>query len=424
MPRRRLHAPPPAPGPLAEDFARIREQFGVVPAFPDDVEAAAREAAQRAPSPAGRDDLRELPFFTVDPPGSMDLDQAMHLERLSDGFRVRYAIADVGVFVDHGGPIEAEAWRRGETMYCPDVRAPLYPTVLSEGAASLLPGRDRPAIVFTVELDARGEVRDAGVRRALVRSHRRLDYASLPAADAELLGAIGRLREALERDRGGVRLRSPRQTVVADPSTPAGYRLAWERRLPSEDWNAQISLLAGMAAARVMLDAKVGLLRTMGGIDAFRLAALRRRAAALDVAWPEDVGYAEFVRGLDAGHPHEAVLVEEAHSVMGRAGYTAFDGAPPPDPVHGALAAAYAHCTAPLRRLADRYVLDLLCPLSAGAAPDAALTEPLGRLPAVMERADDRAEQLELAIVDDVEARTLEHRVAFQHSGIRSLEFT
>ncbi len=173
-----------------------------------------------------------------------------------------------------------------------------------------------------------------------------------------------------------------------------------------------------MAAARVMLDAKVGLLRTMGGIDAFRLAALRRRAAALDVAWPEDVGYAEFVRGLDAGHPHEAVLVEEAHSVMGRAGYTAFDGAPPPDPVHGALAAAYAHCTAPLRRLADRYVLDLLCPLSAGAAPDAALTEPLGRLPAVMERADDRAEQLELAIVDDVEARTLEHRVGDVFRGI------
>jgi exoribonuclease R len=194
--------------------------------------------------------------------------------------------------------------------------------------------------------------------------------------------------------------------------------LEWERRLPSEDWNAQISLLAGMVAARMMLQAGVGLLRTMGGIDEFRLAALRRTAAALGVAWPAGQPYAEFVCGLDAGDPHQAVLLEEAHGVMGRAGYTAFRDGPPPDPVHAALAAPYAHCTAPLRRLADRYVLDLLCDLDAGRSPSDTALAPLDRLPEVMQESDARAEQLEGAVVDDVEARLLEHRVGEVFAGV------
>src|SRR6476646_5498939 len=131
MPRRRLHTPVPAPAELLADFERIRQQFGVEVGFPEEVEHAAARAATR-PAGDGRTDMREIEFFTVDPPGSLDLDQAMQLERRGDGYRVRYAIADVGHFVDRGGPIETEAWRRGQTVYCPDVRAPLYPLLLSE----------------------------------------------------------------------------------------------------------------------------------------------------------------------------------------------------------------------------------------------------------------------------------------------------
>jgi exoribonuclease R len=415
---RRLQAAPPAPDRLTEDFARIREQFGVVPGFPPDLEEQAAAAAARPLPATDRADIRDLELFTLDPPGSMDLDQAMHLEDTGVGYRVHYAIADLGSFVDRGSPLEAEAWRRGQTVYCPDVRAPLYPVVLSEGAASLLPGEDRPAIVFTIDLDGQGRRRAARVERALVRSRRRLDYAELDRSGAGLLETVGRLREQRERERGGVRLPSPRQTVVRDHRRPAGYRLELERRVPCEDWNAQISLLAGIAAATIMLEHLVGLLRTMAGIDPYRLAAFRRTAAALGVPWPEPVGYADFVRQLDPGDPRHAALIEEAHGVMGRAGYTAFAGAPPPDPVHGALAAPYAHCTAPLRRLADRYVLDLLCQQCGGGRPNAEEIQALERLPDAMAASNVRVEQLERAIVDDVEARLLEHRVGDEFTAV------
>jgi exoribonuclease R len=412
----RLAAPPP-PGALAGDFAQVRADYGVTPEFPAEVEAAAREAAA-APPPARGDDLRALPFFTVDPPGSRDLDQAMHLERRGDGYRVRYAIADVGALVARGGPVEAEAWRRGVTVYTPDVRCPLYPTVLSEGAASLLPGEDRAAIVFTVDLDRNGEQTAATVAPALVRSHERLDYAGLSGESAALLTAIGEARERLETARGAVRLDAPKEVVVPDPGSACGYRLEWERRLPSEDMNAQISLLAGMAAARIMLDHGVGLLRTMAGADAYRVEALRHAAAGLGVPWHAAMPYDDFVRSLDGGEPRQAALLEQARGVMGRAGYTAFAGTPPAEPDHAALAAAYAHTTAPLRRLADRYVLDLLVELGAGVAPADAERDALARLPAVMEAAEARAAQVERAVVDAAEARLLEARLGEEFAAV------
>ena len=408
MPRRRLHTPVPAPAELRADFERIRQQFGVEVGFPEEIEHAAAQVAAR-PVGDGRTDMREIEFFTVDPPGSLDLDQAMQLERRGDGYRVRYAIADVGHFVDRGGPIETEAWRRGQTVYCPDVRAPLYPLLLSEGAASLLPDCDRPAIVFTIDLDGSGAPTVPGrVERAIVRSRRKLDYAGLAAEGAGLLEEIGSLREDAERARGGVRLDSPRQAVVADGD--GGFQLRWDRRIPVEDWNAQISLLAGSAAASIMLGAGVGLLRTMGGIDDYRLAVLRRTAAALDVPWPEGLGYPGFIRSLDPAQPRQAALLEEAHGVMGHAGYTAFDGEPPEQPVHAALAIPYAHTTAPMRRLADRYVLDLLCELCGGSRPSGEELETLRRLPDTMSETSVRVAQLERAVVDDVEARLLEPR--------------
>ena len=121
----RLHPPPdPSPDP---GFERIREQFEIPKQFPAEVQAAAEQAAKRTVDAAGRADLRALEFFTVDPAGSRDLDQAMQLERRDQGYRVRYAIADVAEFVERGGVIEHEAWARGETVYCPDLRIPLYP---------------------------------------------------------------------------------------------------------------------------------------------------------------------------------------------------------------------------------------------------------------------------------------------------------
>src|SRR5690348_17645040 len=110
----------------------------------------ARAAAGRPARPAT--DLTDVPFVTIDPATSRDLDQAMHLSRRdTGGYRVRYAIADVASFVRPGGALEAETWVRGQTVYLPDGRIPLHPEVLGEGAASLLPDGDRPAVVWTID---------------------------------------------------------------------------------------------------------------------------------------------------------------------------------------------------------------------------------------------------------------------------------
>jgi exoribonuclease R len=411
-PCRRVRLADTAPSPLLADFARIREQFDVHPELPDEVEEAARAAASRPLSADGRDDLRDLAFFTVDPPGSKDLDQAMLLDRLpGGGHRIRYAIADVGHLVDRGGVIEAEAWKRGVTVYTPDIRCPLYPRRLGEGAASLLAGEDRPAVVFTIELDETGETTSATVGRALVRSREQLDYAHLGEERETTLREIAERRIAIARKRGAVTLDAPDQQVVPDSGSPCGYRLEWETRLPSEDWNAEISLLAGSVAAALMLRHRVGLLRTMGGADPYRVEMLRHAATALGVAWPAEMSYEEFARDLRPADAPHAALLEQARGVMGRAGYLAFSGDVPADHAHAGLAIAYAHTTAPLRRLADRYVLDLLIDLEAGRTPGADAVATLGRLPDTMQEAESRAGQVERAIVDDLEARLLEHRV-------------
>src|SRR6476646_9809670 len=164
---------------LAASFAAVRAELHIAGPFPAEVEEAAHAAAERGPAPADRADRTAIPFVTIDPPGSRDLDQALHLAEHEGGLRVHYAIADVGAFVERGGPIELEAWQRGVTAYGPDFKTPVYPVVLSEGAASLLPDGPRPAFLFTADLDRTGEIAAFAVERAMVESRRRMSY---PAA--------------------------------------------------------------------------------------------------------------------------------------------------------------------------------------------------------------------------------------------------
>ena len=138
MPLLELHVPPDQ-RPFREGFERIRRELGVVESFPDAVDEHARAVARRGPRLPGesgsaeRGDDRGLPFVTIDPPGSRDLDQAFHAEHRGDGYRVFYAIADVAAFVAPGDPVDAASLERGVAVYAPDRRAPLHPPVLSEG---------------------------------------------------------------------------------------------------------------------------------------------------------------------------------------------------------------------------------------------------------------------------------------------------
>lgn len=382
--------------------------------FPDDVVADARESARSARQPAA--DETAVPFVTIDPPESRDLDQALHLERRGSGYRVRYAIADVAAFVRPGGPMDREAHARGETLYAPDANARLYPPELSEGAASLLPDETRPALVWTLDLDADGEGAGVDVRRALVRSRRKLDYAGVQRTiDGEtadesllLLREVGRLRQEREARLGGIDLPIPDQEVVLDED---GYELSWRAPLPVEGWNAQISLLTGQAAAELMLQARVGVLRTLPRADPGAVARLRRTAAALGVPWPEQLSHAEFVRTLDPAVPAHAAVLAETTVLLRGSGYLAFDGDAPADAKHAGVGAVYAHATAPLRRLVDRYVGEVCVAASAGDELPEWARAALPKLPETMALSNRRAQQYGGGIVSIVEAAVLARSV-------------
>jgi exoribonuclease R len=410
MPARRVRVDPAAA--LRAGFEAIRDEAGVPDAFPPAVRAEA-EAAASAPARDG--DRVDVPLVTIDPPGSRDLDQALHIERRGDGYRVRYAIADVGAFVSPGGALDADTHARGVTVYAPDEKAPLHPPVLSEGAASLLPGQWRPAVLWTLDLDATGRLVATDVVRAQVRSVAQHTYADVPADVEPLLREVGERRLALERARGGVRLNVPEQEVVQHED---GWTVHFRAPLPAEDFNAQVSLLTGMAAAELMMRAGVGILRTQGPPDERALTRLRRQAGALGVGWPADASYAEFVGGLDPALPAHAALMHEATGVGRGAGYTAFDGDRPADAGHFAIAADYAHATAPLRRLQDRYVAECCLAAHAGVAPPDWVRAGLPDLPAAMAAADRRARAVERGVVDLVEAVLLAGREGERFSAV------
>ena len=275
----------------------------------------------------------------------------MHIERRGDGHRVHYAIADPGAFITPGGALDRETHARAVTVYMPDGKIPLHPPVLSEGAASLLPGQWRPAVLWTLDLDARGELTGTEVRRAEVRSVAQHTY------EDERIAAAARGRRAAAGARARARRRAARGAGAG--GHPAGRRL--DRALPgaarSEEHNAQISLLCGMAAAALMLRRGIGILRTQpragrarsGAAAADRRGACRRRGRR---SCPIPSSSAT----LDPTKANHAAVMHEASRVAHGAGYTAFDGTPPADAAHWAVAAPYAHATAPLRRLQDRYV--------------------------------------------------------------------
>lgn len=396
--------------------------------FPATVLAETRARIARGPelppgAPTAPVDRTDLPFITIDPAGSRDLDQAVAAGRSGAGYRVHYAIADVAAFVRAGGAIDAEARERGVTRYCPDMRAPLHPNQLNEDAASLMPDRDRWAVLWTIDLDAAGDLREVGVERAVVRSRRALSYTEAQAeldagrADPGLVAVaeIGARRQAIEIARGGVSLELASQEIVR---VGDGYRLTYDRPLPIEDHNAQVSLLTGMAAARLMLDGGVGLLRTLPPPGPEVIDRLRTTALALGLAWPAGRGYPDFVRGLDPSAPLDAAMMAQAARALRGAGYQDFNAAPPALDRHWAIAASYAHVTAPLRRLADRYANEIVLALAAGREPPEWALEALPELPKRMGRAHSAERTLEAAIVDFVEAALLRDRVGQEFTAI------
>ena len=368
------------------NFRTIAEEFELPEHFPEDVHAEALHATDRYADQ--RRDLLDVPFVTIDPAGSMDLDQAVNIQDAdgaggaggggadpADGaarWRVRYAIADVAAFVDPAGALMAESLQRGQTMYLPDEPTRLHPAELSEGSASLLPDQTRPAVVWDILLRADGEVADCTVYRALIRSVKRFDYTEVEAdmkrgtlhpAIAQL-PVVGRARQSSDLRRKAINLRLPSISVERTESDDGTerYVLDIDERLEMNDFNSELSLLAGMCAGEMMVRAGVGILRTLPPAGDKEIAAFDNGARALGFDRSgRSIG--ELLADIDASTPRGMALMRDAQSLLRGAGYQHFGlvgGDADAEPsIHAGIGGHYAHVTAPLRRLVDRFATEV-----------------------------------------------------------------
>lgn len=404
---------------LGAGLAAIRQQFRIPSDFPPDVLAAAEAAAKRTPSQ--HVDRTALPFVTLDPATSTDLDQAFTIETAGSDLILRYAIADVAWFVSDGDPVDAEAWRRGTSIYLPDGKASLYPPILGEHAASLLPDGPRPAVIFAVRVAPDGAATLDGVERAIIHSRAKLAYDSVRDSDVpDGFVELSRRVEAAEVQRGAVRVDPPEQEVAS--LGDGHYALQFRPRLVSEDRNAALSLATNLAVAAALQAHHTGLFRVMAGPDDAAIAKLRLTAAALGVDWPAERSIADLEKGLDPSVPRQAALMLAIRRAGDGARYVPYrDGV---TPWHAAMAATYAHATAPLRRLADRYVVRAALAIANGQAVPDAVSAAFEKLPDVMARADALSGQVDRAVIDLAEAVMLKPQIgtAFPASVVATVD--
>ena len=400
---------------LRDHVGAIRAELGLPDTFSAGVEQAALTAARRPIGPE-HVDRTDVEFVTLDPPESTDLDQAFTIERGSgDDLLLRYAIADVGWFVRPGDPVDAEAWRRGVTVYLPDGKVPLYPAVLSEQAASLLPGGPRPAVVFMVRVGAGGEASLDGVERALVRSRAKLAYETVTLGELpDGFDELARRMKLAEDRRGAGRVEFPEQEV--EPAGDDGYRLVLRPRLWSEESNAAMSLATNMAVADALHSAATGLYRVMEAPSERSVRALRLTAQAVGLEWQDAQSLEVFERSLTTSDPRAAAFLLAVRRAGGAASYEPYRAGA--EPWHAAMAARYAHATAPLRRLADRYVVEAALAVASGTSPTDEVEEAFTRLPAAMADGERLANRAERMALDLVEALVLHGREGEQFEAV------
>ncbi|QGU07887.1 Ribonuclease R [Corynebacterium occultum] len=393
------------------NFRGIAEEFGVPTTFDPALHDAARAATDRFADQ--RIDARGIPLVTIDPPGSRDLDQAVALEPgpAGVGYRVYYAIADVAAFIEPGSDLEAESLKRGQTIYLPDEPARLHPEELSEGSASLLPEVDRPAVLWSIDLDEAGEILNFSLNRALVRSRARLDYEGVhqdllagtlhPAIT--LLPEVGKLRQDSALRRAAVNLRIPAQRVEA--LEDGRYELVIEPRHEIMDYNSEISLLTGMCAGQLMVDKGVGILRTLRPATTESVAEFRTEALALGYHFSEDMPVGEFLATVDATDARGMAIMREAQKLLRGSGYDQVENGD--SEVHAGIGGYYAHVTAPLRRLVDRFATEVCLALCQEQEVPEWVMERAGEVVSSMRRTSQLANSVDRACLDLAEATVL-----------------
>lgn len=352
-------------------------RFGLRTDFPDDAARAAVQAAAAGFDRAGRRDLTDRVMVTIDDPKTLEVDDALSVvDRGSGLVEVGIHIADPCAFVPAGGPVDAEARTRGTTYYFPERKLLMIPSVLSESAASLIAGLERPALSFLVMVDGSGRVMATEIVRSIIKVAARLDYdtvdATLRAGEGPFasvlaeLDAVASRREALRRAKGAIALRAPETEIRVE----ASGSMTLSRRDPdtsSQKLVSEAMVLAGEVAA--------------AWLDAKRVPAIYRRQSAPDGRLPD----------ADPSQP-PAVHIRAVRRQLKRGEAGVHPGA------HHALGlSAYAQVSSPLRRYQDLAMHRQIVAVLEGHAPAYDATEMLAIL-AATERAEIEGRRAERAM--------------------------
>lgn len=319
----------------------------------------------------GREDIRDLPLVTIDGEDARDFDDAVYCERVAKGWKLWVAIADVSAYVLPGTALDAEAQKRGTSVYFPDRVIPMLPEILSNGLCSLNPAEDRLCMVCEMTIDHHGEVLKSRFFSGLMKSHARLTYTEV----AEILAGNRPLRQkhrtllphieelhslykAFRRareDRSAIDFETQESRILFGPDKKI------ERIIPLVRNDAhkiieECMLAANTAAATFLEKQKLPhLVRVHEGPGAEKLADLRVLLGRLGLSLggsekPTPKDYAQLLDSI-RGRPDEHLLQTVLLRSLSQAVYS------PEQKGHFGLALdMYTHFTSPIRRYPDLLV--------------------------------------------------------------------
>jgi len=410
---------------------------GIPADFPRD--ALAEAEAARSATLDHREDWRDLPLVTIDPPDAKDHDDAVHAApdpspENAGGFVLTVAIADVAYYVRPGSALDREARLRGNSVYFPDRVVPMLPERLSSDLCSLRPHEDRPALAVRMVIGRDGRKRSHSFHRVMIRSAARLSYAQAQGAIdgrpdeaaaplaapvlAPLYAAYACLARA-RRERQPLDLDLPERKIMLK-SDGTVDRVVVPERLEAHRLIEECMILANVAAAETLERARVPLIYRVHDEPAIeRVEALREFLQTLDINFPKSGALrpAAFnrvlarVRGGDAEQlVNEIVLRTQAQAEYSAENYGHF----------GLNLRRYAHFTSPIRRYADLVVHRALIRalgLGPGGLADGVDRRVLAEIAAEISATERRAMVAERETADRLIAHFLADRVGAVFAG-------
>lgn len=401
---------------------------------------ALRESDEAQPATLkGREDWRDVPLVTIDPPDAKDHDDAVHAEADTDpnnkgGFIVHVAIADVAFYVRPGLALDRDALLRGNSVYFPDRVVPMLPERISNNLCSLVPGEPRGALAVRMVIGADGRKRSHTFYRVLMRSAAKLHYAQAQAAiDGRPDDTTGPLldpilkplyaayatvkRARAERDPLDLDLPERKILLKADGTVD---RVIVPERLDAHRLIEEFMILANVAAAEMLEKKSLPLIyRVHDEPTLEKVHALQEFLKTLDLPFAKAGALqpAVFNRVLAQvkGHDAESLVNEVVLRSQAQAEYSAENYGH-----FGLNLRRYAHFTSPIRRYADLIVHRALIRalgLGEGALPDSETVESLSEVAAQISVTERRAMKAERETVDRLIAHFLADRVGATFQG-------